>query len=75
MEMSNGLGDPIGLWLGHLMFDTVCSVILATIIIIVFATASNKFHGLGFFVSDYLYVYSLKVLTWALSGWFSSFTE
>lgn len=49
MEMSNGLGDPIGLWLGHLMFDTVCSVILATIIIIVFATASNKFHGLGFF--------------------------
>lgn len=50
MQMSNGLGDPIGLWLGHLMFDTIASVILSTIIIIVFATASNQFQGLGFFV-------------------------
>ncbi|KAF5385138.1 hypothetical protein D9615_001087 [Tricholomella constricta] len=48
MQMSNGLGDPVGLWLGHLTFDTITSVILATIIIIVFATASNQFQGLGF---------------------------
>ncbi|RDB29443.1 ABC transporter A family member 2 [Hypsizygus marmoreus] len=49
MQMSNGLGDPIGLWLGHLMFDTIASVILSTIIIVVFAAASNQFSGLGFF--------------------------
>jgi hypothetical protein len=34
------------------MFDTICTLILATIIIIIFqATASYHFHGLGFFVS------------------------
>ncbi|KAG5653904.1 hypothetical protein H0H81_009496 [Sphagnurus paluster] len=49
MQMSNGLGDPIGLWLGHLMFDTIVSTMLATIIIIVFAVAAPQFQGLGFF--------------------------
>ncbi|KAF9011286.1 hypothetical protein BDQ17DRAFT_1298756 [Cyathus striatus] len=49
MQMSNGLTNPIGLWLGHLMFDTISVVILSTIIIIVFAAASNQFHGLGLF--------------------------
>lgn len=47
MQLSNGLSDPIGLWLGHLMFDTIFSVILSTVIIIVFAAVSNQFHGLG----------------------------
>ncbi|TFK42170.1 hypothetical protein BDQ12DRAFT_710453 [Crucibulum laeve] len=47
MQMSNGLTNPIGLWLGHLMFDTICSVIISTIIVIIFATASNQFNGLG----------------------------
>ena len=51
MQLSNGLSDPIGLWLGHLMFDTVFSVILTTIIIIIFAAASNQFHGIGEMVS------------------------
>ena len=50
MQMSNGLSDPTGLWLGHLMFDSMFSVILATIVVIIWATASNQFHGLGFFV-------------------------
>jgi ATP-binding cassette subfamily A (ABC1) protein 3 len=50
MQMSNGLGNPIGLWLGHLMFDSIPSIILSTIIIIVFATAVNQFNGLGFLV-------------------------
>jgi hypothetical protein len=53
MQLSNGLADPIGLWLGHLMFDTITVVVLSTIIIIVFATASNQFHGLGLFVSSF----------------------
>ncbi|KAF8634881.1 hypothetical protein AX15_000635 [Amanita polypyramis BW_CC] len=48
MQFSNGLTNPLGLWLGHLMFDTVWTVILSTIVAIVFATASNAFHGVGF---------------------------
>ncbi|PPR02359.1 hypothetical protein CVT24_011703 [Panaeolus cyanescens] len=48
MQLSNGLTDPIGMWLGHLMFDTISVVILSTIIAIIFATASNQFHGVGF---------------------------
>ena len=51
MQLSNGLADPAGLWLGHLMFDSVFAVISATIIIIIFAAVSNQFHGLGLFVS------------------------
>ena len=51
MQLSNGLADPIGLWLGHIMFDSVFCVLIATLIIIIFAAASNQFHGLGLFVS------------------------
>lgn len=51
MQFSNGLTDPVGLWLGHLMFDTIAVVVLSTVIIIIFATLSNQFHGLGFLVS------------------------
>lgn len=51
MQLSNGLADPVGLWLGHLMFDSIFCVLIATLIIIIFAGVSNQFHGLGFFVS------------------------
>ena len=52
MQFSNGLTNPLGLWLGHLMFDTVWTVIISTLIVIVFAAAEpNTFTGLGFFVS------------------------
>ncbi|KAF8555139.1 P-loop containing nucleoside triphosphate hydrolase protein, partial [Imleria badia] len=50
MQLSNGLSDPIGLWLGHLLWDSVFGIIIATIIIIVLAAfSSNQFHGLGLF--------------------------
>ncbi|KAF8590206.1 P-loop containing nucleoside triphosphate hydrolase protein [Ramaria rubella] len=49
MQLSNGLTNPAGLWLGHLLFDGVFCSILATIIIIIFAVASTQFHGLGYF--------------------------
>ncbi|KAI0830875.1 P-loop containing nucleoside triphosphate hydrolase protein [Trametes gibbosa] len=49
MQLSNGLSDPIGLWLGHLLFDSIFALINATLIVIVFAAASNQFNGLGFF--------------------------
>jgi len=57
MQFSNGLNNPIGLWLGHLMFDAVVVVFIATVIIIVFAAvASQKFVGLGYLVSYVLYI-------------------
>ncbi|KAJ2917839.1 hypothetical protein MD484_g2550, partial [Candolleomyces efflorescens] len=49
MQLSNGLSDPVGLWLGHLMYDTITVLILTTIIVIIFAAvAGGNFHGLGF---------------------------
>ncbi|CAL1693884.1 unnamed protein product [Somion occarium] len=48
MQLSNGLADPVGLWLGHIMFDSVFCIIPATLIVIIVAGASNQFHGLGF---------------------------
>ncbi|KAI0323366.1 P-loop containing nucleoside triphosphate hydrolase protein [Cubamyces sp. BRFM 1775] len=48
MQFSNGLSNPAGLWLGHLMFDSLFSIISATILVIVFAAKSTLFHGLGY---------------------------
>ncbi|KAL0951946.1 hypothetical protein HGRIS_008597 [Hohenbuehelia grisea] len=48
MQFSNGLSNPLGLWVGHLMFDSTFVLIIATIVIIVFAAVSNQFNGLGF---------------------------
>lgn len=50
MQLSNGLANPVGLWLGHLMFDSLFTVFIATVIVAVFSTVSNKFHGPGFLV-------------------------
>ncbi|KAF4573510.1 hypothetical protein EYR36_008028 [Pleurotus pulmonarius] len=47
MQFSNGLSNPVGLWLGHLLFDSICGVIIATVVVIIFVAASNQFHGLG----------------------------
>jgi len=51
MQLSNGLINPAGLWLGHLLFDGIFGVFLSTLITIVFAAASNQFKGLGYYVS------------------------
>ncbi|GBE77297.1 hypothetical protein SCP_0101700 [Sparassis crispa] len=48
MQFSNGLSNPVGLWLGHLLFDAIFAVLAVSIITVVFATASNQFNGLGF---------------------------
>ena len=64
MQFSNGLTDPIGLWLGHLMFDVIWSILLSSIIIIIFATVSNQFHGLGFLVGGFFFTFfCLALLT------------
>ena len=48
MQFSNGLSNPAGLWLGHLMFDSIFSLVAATILVIVFAAMSAIFEGLGY---------------------------
>jgi ATP-binding cassette subfamily A (ABC1) protein 3 len=54
----------VGLWLGHLLFDSVFTVIVATIICIIFGTASHQFHGLGLFVSCSPFVTSMCLNFW-----------
>ncbi|KAI0947262.1 hypothetical protein AcV7_009727 [Taiwanofungus camphoratus] len=49
MQLSNGLSDPAGLWLGHLMFDSIFAVVAASVMMIIFATVSHQFHGIGYF--------------------------
>jgi hypothetical protein len=57
MQFSNGLSNPIGLWLGHIMFDGIKVVIISTVITIVYAVvAREQLHGLGFLVSICHYV-------------------
>ena len=62
MQLSNGLADPSGLWLGHLLFDAMFSTAAATVIIIVFASVTNQFHGLGLFVSGVVLQHLVRLL-------------
>jgi ATP-binding cassette, subfamily A (ABC1), member 3 len=57
MQMSNGLSNPLGLWLGHLIFDFLVGVVIASLVVIIFAAAapSGSFSGLGFVVRTTVY--------------------
>jgi len=50
------------------MFDTISVLILSTIIVIIFAVASNQFHGLGFLVRVTLYSATMLIPMISLSG-------
>jgi hypothetical protein len=51
MQYSNGLASPMGLWLGHIMFDSIVVLATSSTIIIIFAiVARSQMSGLGFFV-------------------------
>jgi len=51
MQFSNGLTNPIALWLGHLMFDALIVLAISTAIIVIFAAAASlQLKGLGFLV-------------------------
>jgi hypothetical protein len=51
MQFSNGLTNPIALWLGHLMFDALIVLAISTVITVIFAaSASRQLKGLGFLV-------------------------
>ncbi|KAJ7862845.1 hypothetical protein B0H13DRAFT_1097709 [Mycena leptocephala] len=47
MQLSNGISNPMGLWLGHLMFDSISVLIVSTVVIILFAFLTPAFFGLG----------------------------
>lgn len=77
MQFSNGLSNPLGLWLGHLMFDSISAILLSTIIVIVFATVTDQFYGLGFLVGNcrlmkYLNLTAIQWLVLVLYGFAST---
>ncbi|KAJ6525396.1 hypothetical protein B0H19DRAFT_1214941 [Mycena capillaripes] len=47
MQLSNGISNPMGLWLGHLMFDSISVLIVSTVVLILFAFLTPAFLGLG----------------------------
>ncbi|KAI0673963.1 P-loop containing nucleoside triphosphate hydrolase protein [Trametes maxima] len=48
MQLSNGLSNPAGLWLGHMFFDSIFSIVVSTILVGVFSAKSTLFVGLGY---------------------------
>ena len=45
MQLSNGVSNPAGMWLGHLLFDGIPGVVIATVVSAVFAaTQSDQFR-------------------------------
>jgi ATP-binding cassette subfamily A (ABC1) protein 3 len=50
MQLSNGIANPASLWFGHLLFDGMFGVIVATVVAAVFATVSKQFSYIGLFV-------------------------
>lgn len=50
MQLSNGISNPVGLWCGHLLFDSISTLVMATLVVVLFATLSNQFYGLGILV-------------------------
>ena len=56
MQFSNGLNNPVGLWLGHLLFDSIFSVVVASIICLLFFGLSRiHFNEIGLLVRLYIF--------------------
>ncbi|KAI9454187.1 hypothetical protein HD554DRAFT_2247045 [Boletus coccyginus] len=63
MQLSNGLSDPIGLWLGHLFWDSIFGIIIATIVITILATVSNQFYEFWLFICRDFHCPPFQLLT------------
>jgi len=50
MQLSNGLSNPLGLWLGHFMFDSIVVTISSVAIAVAYSAIGTKFQGVGFLV-------------------------
>ncbi|TFK92820.1 P-loop containing nucleoside triphosphate hydrolase protein [Polyporus arcularius HHB13444] len=73
MQFSNGLSNPAGLWLGHLLFDSIFGIVCATIMTIVFAAKSTLFQGLGYlWFIMVLYSYTGILFAYLVSVWIKS---
>jgi ATP-binding cassette subfamily A (ABC1) protein 3 len=54
MQLSNGVSNPAGMWLGHLLFDGIVGVIIATVVVAVFATTqSDQFRFIPLLVWNF----------------------
>ena len=54
MQFSNGISNPAGLWLGHLLFDSMFSTLASTVLVIVYAAKfAYLFSGLGYLVRPF----------------------
>ncbi|KAJ7324047.1 hypothetical protein DFH08DRAFT_347807 [Mycena albidolilacea] len=51
MQLPNGISNPVGLWLGHLLFDSIPRFIMATLVVILFTILPNQFYWLGLLFS------------------------
>jgi ATP-binding cassette subfamily A (ABC1) protein 3 len=55
MQLSNGVSNPAGMWLGHLLIDGIPGVIIATVVVAVFAaTRSDHFRFLPLLVWNFI---------------------
>lgn len=77
LTISNG-ATPVGLWLGHLLFELPGIVLVSIVITVVFATVSSQFNGIGelfacfvlYGISATLYAFCFSLfLTSQLAAW------
>jgi len=55
MQLSNGVSNPAGMWLGHLLFDGIPGLIIATVAAVVFAVMqSDQFKFIPLLVCYFL---------------------
>ena len=43
MQLLNGIVDLVGLWLGHLIFDSLFTIFIATAVVIIFSAVTDYF--------------------------------
>jgi ATP-binding cassette subfamily A (ABC1) protein 3 len=54
MQLSNGVSNPAGMWLGHLLFDGISGIIIATAVAAVFAaTQPDQFRFIPLLVCNF----------------------
>ncbi|GLB44403.1 putative ABC-2 family transporter protein [Lyophyllum shimeji] len=65
MQASNGLSNPIGLWLGHLVFDSILSPIVAAVFVAFFNHIRGRGLGLGLlWLIAFLYTVAATLLSY-----------
>ncbi|KAF7368202.1 p-loop containing nucleoside triphosphate hydrolase protein [Mycena venus] len=47
MQLSNEISNPVDLRLGHLLFDSIPTFIMTTLVVILFTIVPDQFYGLG----------------------------